>query len=63
MGTVSDMMPVLYENRILIQESISFLRQLSTNESWVMSGSNVYKQCFNNVRNLVLYLKEQGKST
>ncbi len=61
MGTVSDMMPVLYENRILIQESISFLRQISTNESWVMSGSNVYKQCFNNVRNLVLYLKEQGK--
>ena len=60
-GTISDMMPVLYENRVLVRESLSFLRQLYMDPSVELEGSSIYTQPFNNMRRILEILESMGK--
>ena len=65
-GTVSDSMPVLYNNRLLVRECISICRYLfeTDNLSNVLYGNSVaYRQALLGLRDILNIFVEDGKIT
>jgi len=64
-GTVSDVMPVLYENRQLIKESLALSRLIYSNGNpWfvdAITGCDIYKNVFKGLYNVYNTLKETSK--
>ena len=64
-GTVSDTMPMLHENRELVAHAVSILRMVwSCGDGWfldAMGGSNAYRQAFFGLKAVCDGLSEAGK--
>lgn len=65
LGTISDSMPLLYENRDLLRDCISLLRltYCKGNSFFVdnLNGSFAYKQAFKGLHETLKYFAEMGK--
>ena len=64
-GTVSDSMPVLYENRAIIRDAISICRYIYSEGDEVivnsLPGSNVYRRAFRGLYDLLDVFSAEGK--
>lgn len=64
-GTVSDSMPVLYENRVLIRDAISICRYIFAEGSdFVMNrlpGCDIYKRAFWGLYDILASFQEEGR--
>lgn len=65
MGTISDRMPVLYENRALVRDSISIARFMYCEGNPVfvdtLNGTQAYCRCFKGLFTVFATLAEMGK--
>lgn len=61
-GTISDSMPLLYENRKLVRDAVSILK-LCWEENLLshMTGCSVYRAAFQGLRNVLLLFFNMGK--
>lgn len=64
-GTVSDSMPVLYENRVLIRDAISICRYIFAEGSdFVMNrlpGCDIYKRAFWGLHDILASFQDEGR--
>lgn len=64
-GTVSDSMPILYENRQVVKDAISICRLVySDNSDFIINnivGSDIYRRAFRGLYNILVVFEEIGK--
>lgn len=63
-GTISDSMPLLYENRQLVRDSISIMRLLYSYDDFIVNnitGCDIYRRAFRGLYNVLSVFSENDK--